>query len=48
VSYLLSFDVATLPTETFDFLIIGSGVAGLSVRIELEAHGSVAVLTKRA
>ena len=46
MSYLLSFDVATLPSETFDFLIIGSGVAGLSCAIELEAHGSVAVLTK--
>lgn len=46
MSPLLSFDVATLPSETFDFLIIGSGVAGLSCAIELEAHGSVAVLTK--
>ena len=46
MSYLLSFDVSKLPSETFDFLIIGSGVAGLSCAIELEAHGSVAVLTK--
>ncbi len=45
---LLAFDPSSLPTETFDFLIIGSGVAGLSCAIELEAHGSVAVLTKEA
>jgi L-aspartate oxidase len=43
---LLPFDASTLPAETFDFLIIGSGVAGLSCAIELAPHGSVAVLTK--
>ena len=46
MTYLLPFDLAALPCETFDFLIIGSGVAGLSCAIELEAHGTVAVLTK--
>lgn len=46
MTYLLPFDLASLPTETFDFLIIGSGVAGLSCAIELETHGSVAVITK--
>jgi L-aspartate oxidase len=44
--YLLPFDPSKLPVETFDFLIIGSGVAGLSCAIELESHGSVAVITK--
>jgi L-aspartate oxidase len=44
--YLLPFDPSSLPVETFDFLIIGSGVAGLSCAIELESHGSVAVITK--
>jgi len=43
---LLPFNPFALPTETFDFLIIGSGVAGLSCAIELAPHGSVAVLTK--
>src|SRR2546426_984537 len=43
---LLPFDPATLPTESFDFLILGSGVAGVSCAIELAPHGSVAVLTK--
>jgi L-aspartate oxidase len=44
--YLLPFDAAQLPTEEFDFVIIGSGVAGLSCAIELEDYGTVAVLTK--
>lgn len=46
MTYLLPFDVNTLPTRTFDFIIIGSGVAGLSCAIELEDYGTVAVLTK--
>ncbi len=33
-------------TETVDFLIIGSGVAGLRAAIELAPHGSVLVVTK--
>jgi len=45
--YLLPFNLADLPCETFDFLIVGSGVAGLSCAIELAPHGSVAVLTKQ-
>ncbi|MBS1127425.1 MAG: nadB, partial [Nitrospirae bacterium] len=32
--------------ETVDFLIIGSGVAGLRAAIELAPHGSVLVVTK--
>lgn len=43
---LLAFDAAKLRRETFDFLIIGSGVAGLSCALELAPHGRVAVLTK--
>lgn len=39
-------NLAELPAETFDFLIIGSGIAGLSSALELAPHGSVAVLTK--
>ena len=48
MSYLLPFDPNALPEETYDFLIIGSGVAGLSCAIELEDYGSVAVITKEA
>lgn len=33
-------------SETVDFLIIGSGVAGLRAAIELARHGSVLVVTK--
>lgn len=32
--------------QQFDFLVVGSGVAGLSCALELAPHGSVAVLTK--
>ncbi|MBI3591968.1 MAG: FAD-binding protein, partial [Nitrospirae bacterium] len=31
---------------TTDFLVIGSGVAGLRAAIELASHGSVLVVTK--
>ncbi|MFH2098297.1 MAG: FAD-binding protein, partial [Pseudomonadota bacterium] len=31
----------------FDFLVIGSGVAGLMFALEAAAHGSVAVVTKK-
>ncbi|MFL5318582.1 MAG: L-aspartate oxidase, partial [Myxococcaceae bacterium] len=34
--------------QSFDFLVIGGGVAGLSFALEAAEHGSVAVLTKRA
>lgn len=46
--FLLDCDAAALPVQYFDFLIIGSGVAGLSCAIELAPHGSVAVITKEA
>jgi L-aspartate oxidase len=45
---LLSLNYSDLPICDFDFLIIGSGVAGLSCALELVEHGSVAVLTKEA
>ncbi len=48
MSTLLSFDAQALPAERFDFLIIGSGVAGLSCAIELAPHGRVAVITKES
>ncbi len=43
---LLPLDLSQLPIRDFDFLIVGSGVAGLSCALELAEHGSVAVLTK--
>ena len=33
-------------TKYFDFVIIGSGVAGLRYALEVAKHGSVAVITK--
>ena len=43
---LLSLDLSRLPIRDFDFLIIGSGVAGLSCAVELAPSGTVGVLTK--
>ncbi|MCA3016071.1 MAG: L-aspartate oxidase [Myxococcaceae bacterium] len=34
--------------RTFDFLVMGGGVAGLSFALEAGRHGTVAVLTKRS
>lgn len=34
--------------RTFDFLVMGGGVAGLSFALEAAKHGTVAVLTKRS
>ncbi len=35
-----------MKSEIVDFLIIGSGVAGLRAAIELAPHGNVVVVTK--
>ena len=35
-----------MPTTSYDYLIIGSGIAGLYAAILAERHGSVPVLTK--
>ena len=31
----------------FDFVVVGSGIAGLSFALKAARHGSVAILTKR-
>lgn len=36
------------PTQQFDFVVIGSGVAGLKYALSVAEHGSVAVVTKSA
>jgi len=33
--------------KTYDFVVIGSGIAGLGFALKAAAHGSVAVVTKR-
>jgi L-aspartate oxidase len=33
-------------TKYFDFVVIGSGVAGLRYALEVSKHGSVAIITK--
>lgn len=45
---LLNVALSRLPVRDFDFLIVGSGVAGLSCALELAEYGSVAVLTKES
>ena len=46
--YILPFDTSTLPVIDTDFLVIGSGSAGLRAAIEANKHGSVLLMTKSA
>ncbi|HNY11836.1 MAG TPA: L-aspartate oxidase [Candidatus Wallbacteria bacterium] len=44
--YLINFSTQSLPSSTIDFLVVGSGIAGLRSAITLSNFGKVAVLTK--
>ena len=46
--YILPFDTSTLPVIDTDFLVIGSGSAGLRAAIQANQHGSVLLMTKSA
>ncbi|MCS6862978.1 MAG: L-aspartate oxidase, partial [Abditibacteriales bacterium] len=46
--YLLDFDPAECERVEFDFLIVGSGIAGLSAALDAAESGSVAIVTKDA
>ena len=46
--YIVQFDSAELPRIDTDFLVIGSGNAGLRAAIEANQHGNVLLITKRA
>src|ERR1700690_4269185 len=36
-----------MKTKPFDYLILGSGIAGLSFALKVAPHGRVAILTKK-
>jgi L-aspartate oxidase len=46
--YLINFDSAKLPRIDTDFLVVGSGSAGLRAAIEANHHGDVVLITKSA
>lgn len=45
--YLINFDTRQLPVEETEYLIIGSGIAGLYTALKAAAFAKVAVLTKK-
>ena len=45
--YIVHFDSAKLPRIETDFLVIGSGSAGLRTAIEASQHGNVVLITKK-
>ena len=46
--HILQFDTSALPIIDTDFLVIGSGSAGLRAAIQANQHGSVLLMTKSA
>ncbi|MGE5560586.1 MAG: L-aspartate oxidase [Chloroflexota bacterium] len=45
--YLADFRLADLEREYHDYLIVGTGIAGLYTALKTRQHGSVCILTKR-
>ena len=46
--YIVQFDSAELPRIDTDFLVIGTGNAGLNAAMEASQHGDVLLITKEA
>ncbi len=44
--YLINFSEGELPQETYEVIVVGSGVAGLSAALEASRHSRVALITK--
>ncbi|WP_027340384.1 L-aspartate oxidase [Halonatronum saccharophilum] len=44
--YLINFDLNEIKKKSFDFIVVGSGAAGLTAALELGQQGQVALLTK--
>ncbi|GAW30384.1 L-aspartate oxidase [Carboxydocella sp. JDF658] len=47
VDYLVDFRLDALPVETADYIVVGSGIAGLYTAIKAAEHGKVILLTKK-
>lgn len=45
--YAVNFELGDLPSETTDYLVIGSGIAGLYSALQASKHGQVILLTKK-
>lgn len=45
--YLTAFRLRELERRYYDYLVIGTGIAGLYTALKAHAHGSVCILTKR-
>lgn len=45
--YLMDFNTANLEKEIVDFLVVGSGIAGLLAALEASGSGQVVILTKK-
>ncbi len=44
--YLTNFDTGTMPTEHYDAVIIGSGIAGVYTALQMEREVKIAIVTK--
>lgn len=47
IRYLTDFRLAEMDRQYYDYLIVGTGIAGLSTALKARSHGSVCILTKR-